>query len=78
MKLAGHYYSMISGLAASLGSFFGKLISYSADGTVSVVKRMFHVSLLPLWCGEAMVMPYYIFFVSLGVQFEQNLAKFAL
>lgn len=48
MKLAGHYYSMISGLAASLGSFFGKLISYSADGTVSVVKRMFHVSLLPL------------------------------
>lgn len=26
MKLANHYYSAVSGLAASLGSFFGKMI----------------------------------------------------
>jgi hypothetical protein len=34
MKLANHYYSVVSGLAASLGSFFGKMITYGSDEMV--------------------------------------------
>ena len=31
MKLENHYYSTVSGVAASLGSFFGKMITYSVS-----------------------------------------------
>lgn len=34
MKLANHYYSVVSGLAASLGSFFGKMITYGGNEMV--------------------------------------------
>lgn len=34
MKFANHYYSVVSGIAASLGSFFGKMITYNSDEMV--------------------------------------------
>lgn len=37
MKLANHYYSIMSGVAASLGSFFGKMITYSTNEMVNTV-----------------------------------------
>lgn len=47
MKLVNHYYSIVSGLAASLGSLFGKLITYTDDGSVREtfldVASMLHV-----------------------------------
>lgn len=40
MKIAHHYYSVVSGLAASLGSFFGKMITYSSDEMVRKRERI--------------------------------------
>lgn len=36
MNLAKHYYSIMSGVAASLGSFFGKMITFSANELVNI------------------------------------------
>lgn len=64
MKLARHYYSIVSGLAASLGSFFGKMITYSASEMVNVVataaRRCFMFRCERCTCDA--MMPYYIFF----------------
>lgn len=35
MKLRLHYYSIMSGLMAALGSFFGKLITFSSGEQVN-------------------------------------------
>jgi hypothetical protein len=56
MQLRNHYYSMMSGLAASLGSFFGKMITFTASkkDLVSAYGMSDDVSLLLVLCVSMM------------------------
>jgi len=59
MKLAKHYYSIMSGVAASLGSFFGKMITFSANEleTSLLQKGIFVILML---ASNAMVWRYFV------------------
>lgn len=60
MQLMNHYYSVMSGLAAALGSFFGKLITFSFDDESVNVEKMLTVWCTFQCCMRHYAMPYYI------------------
>ena len=50
MNLSTHYYSMMSGLMASLGSFFGKMITFSGNAMVNDCFMFYLVVFVVLLC----------------------------
>jgi len=60
MKLERHYYSFMSGVAASLGSFFGKMITYSRNEVEETSMLQKGVFLSLMLVSNAMVWRYFV------------------